>query len=93
MNDIKILEAFKNELNLYDDCMWINEKVFEDEKDTLVIDYGGSGNFDEVFRAISEIIEEWTYYMEDKVGHCGKSLQFVMDSGREYVEVTLRDEC
>ena len=93
MNDVEILEKFQSELDLYDNCMWINQKVFDDEKDTLVIDYGGSGNFPDVFKAISEIIDEWTYSIDEKIGGFGKSLQFTVDSGREKVEVTLRNEC
>ena len=92
MNDIEILEKFQSELNLYDNRMWINQ-AFCDEKDTLVIDYGGSGDFAEVFKAIYDIIDEWTYCIDEKIGGFGKSLQFVVDSGREIVKVTLRDEC
>ena len=89
MNDVEILTEFQNDLDLYDSRMWI----INDEKDTLIIDYGGSGDFADVFKAISEIIDDWTYFIDEKIGGFGKSLQFDVDSGRERVEVTLRDEC
>ena len=78
----EVLKDLKFDLQLDENRMFLDEN-----KNTLNIDYGGSGNLDEVTEAIDNIIEEYTYVREDIMDN---PLIFIIDTGMESVKVSFK---